>query len=170
MIIISTKSAMCPTIPSRPRTPNAIATLTLLPRVQMSGFKHADDDEDQQQDIMVNLFEDGTALLHVPVGSNSSSTSDLTNGFNGPGFKISFTTRVKTQLTAAHQQEMAQALAEKWAYYANAEEAVSMDEVIGFVEVEHRANFYYRIISEQVTSFGLNYESVDICGGMSDYL
>ncbi|KAI8228646.1 hypothetical protein K4K54_002083 [Colletotrichum sp. SAR 10_86] len=32
--------------------------------------------------------------------------------------------------------------------------------------MDHTANFYYRIIPE-LNSFGLNYESVDICGGMA---
>lgn len=42
-------------------------------------------------------------------------------------------------------------------------------EYIGLVKDGHKADFYYRIIPE-VRGFGLNYESVDFCGGMASLL
>lgn len=44
-----------------------------------------------------------------------------------------------------------------------------MTDFIGFAETDHNANFYYRIIPES-RSFGLDYESVDICGQMGGFL
>ena len=61
---------------------------------------------------------------------------------------------------------MAAFAASRWA--ANSK-AYSMTDFVGFAETGHSANFYYRIIPE-TRSFGLNYESVDICGGMAGYL
>jgi hypothetical protein len=44
-----------------------------------------------------------------------------------------------------------------------------MTDFIGLAQDGYNANFYYRIIPE-VRGFGLNYESVDVCGGMGDFL
>lgn len=55
------------------------------------------------------------------------------------------------------------------AAWAAASEAYDMTDFIGLAQDGYNANFYYRIIPE-VRGFGLNYESVDICGGMGDFL
>jgi hypothetical protein len=55
------------------------------------------------------------------------------------------------------------------AAWAAASKSYGMTDFIGFAETDHSANFYYRIIPES-RGFGLNYESVDICGGMAGFL
>jgi hypothetical protein len=55
------------------------------------------------------------------------------------------------------------------ASWAATSKTYDMTDFIGFAEEGYQANFYYRIIPE-IRGFGLNYESVDICGQMGDYL
>jgi hypothetical protein len=55
------------------------------------------------------------------------------------------------------------------AAWAVTSDTYAMTDYIGFAETDHSANFYYRIIPES-NGFGLNYESVDICGGMASFL
>lgn len=83
------------------------------------------------------------------------------------GFKLSFTTRLQSQLTKSHQADMSTKLASWWA--ESADEGTGLHDTIGFVETGNVANFYYRLIPETV-DFGLNYESVDSCGQMAGYL
>jgi hypothetical protein len=61
---------------------------------------------------------------------------------------------------------MSQNIAVNWAGYAY---NYPMTDMIGFAKNGDKANFYHRIIPES-GHFGLNYESVDICGGMDSYL
>lgn len=84
----------------------------------------------------------------------------------GSGFKISYTTRSKSRLSYSKQQEMSGFIAAAW---AAASEAYDMTDFIGLAQDGYNANLYYRIIPE-VRGFGLNYESVDICGGMGGFL
>jgi hypothetical protein len=44
-----------------------------------------------------------------------------------------------------------------------------MSEYIGFVADKEKANFYFRFIPE-FREFGMNFESVDVCGQMADML
>ncbi|OQD61890.1 hypothetical protein PENPOL_c014G09920 [Penicillium polonicum] len=55
---------------------------------------------------------------------------------------------------------MAHEIATNWALDAY---AAPMSDYMGLVKTGNHPNFYYRIIPE-VKGFGLNYESVDICG------
>lgn len=136
---------------------------SILSRVHLSGVSLPG--QGSKQNVIANLFEDGNIVLHLPMGDVSNGTN-LAKPFNGAGFKISYTTRIKTRLTARHQEEMARFLAANWASEAD---FTQMNELIGFASTLRRANFYYRIIPERY-GFGLNYESVDICGGMAGYL
>lgn len=126
-------------------------------------------------DIALNLFSNGAATLDLAgdVGSlaaygdaDSSAAGSVEKRFDGAGFKIAFTTRKKSLLTKAHQNQMSTAIANQWASRAD---GTDMDEYFGLVKTDHNANFYYRVISE-LRSFGLNYESVDVCGGMASFL
>lgn len=55
------------------------------------------------------------------------------------------------------------------AAWAATSKIYDMTDFIGFAETGYSANFYYRIIPE-VRGFGLNYESVDVCGQMGGFL
>lgn len=134
---------------------------SLVARVQLSGVRPADTGD--KVDLIADHFEDGMTVLNMPVGQDVGS---LAKRYDGAGIKISYTTRVRSLLSQAHQTEMANYLASAWQYLAINE---NMDEMIGFAETESYANFYYRVIPE-TKGFGLNYESVDVCGGMASYL
>lgn len=47
--------------------------------------------------------------------------------------------------------------------------SMKMSDYIGLVKTDHQANFYFRIIPE-TKGFGLNYESVNVCGQLAQFL
>lgn len=112
-------------------------------------------------DMDIFDFGNGDGHVYLPIGGQAEKR----DGHDGPGFKISYTARLPSQLSKQHKIDMSQALALEWAARAKDD----MHDMIGFVETEHDANFYYRIIPE-TKGYGLNYESVDICGGMAKFL
>ncbi|KAJ5330436.1 hypothetical protein N7476_000219 [Penicillium atrosanguineum] len=129
------------------------------------------DDQGKTSDIAFNYFDNGDLNLHfsgdyghLPSGLDQSST--LERRFNGAGFKISATTRVRSKLTRDHEKSMAYRIAQDW---ASDSYRFSMSDYIGLVKTDHTANFYFRIIPE-VKGFGLNYESVNICGQLAGFL
>lgn len=128
------------------------------------------DDQGSTSDVGFNYFDNGDINLDfagdfgtLPTGSDQS---DFQKRFNGAGFKISVTTRVRSRLTRAHQKSMAHSIAVDWESEAN---SYPMSDYIGLVKTDHTANFYFRIIPE-LRGFGLNYESVNICGQLGGFL
>lgn len=128
------------------------------------------DDQGNTSDVGFNYFDNGDINLDfagdfgtLPTGSGQSNVQKR---FNGAGFKISTTTRVRSRLTRAHEKSMAHSIAVDWASDAN---SYAMSDYIGLVKTGHTANFYFRIIPE-TKGFGLNYESVNICGQLGGYL
>jgi hypothetical protein len=125
-------------------------------------------------DVALNLFSDGAATLDLAgdlgrlaaYGDDNSAAGGIEKRFDGAGFKIAFTTRKRSLLTNAHQNQMSTAIARQWASRAD---NTDMGEFFGLVKTDHNANFYHRVIPE-VRGFGLNYESVDVCGGMASFL
>jgi hypothetical protein len=73
---------------------------------------------------------------------------------------------LKSLLTSAHQVQAAQANAQAWVNYAN---QGSMEDYFGLQKTDHNTNYYFRIIPEN-NGYGENYESVDVCGGMAQFL
>ncbi|KAL6790988.1 hypothetical protein J3E68DRAFT_429572 [Trichoderma sp. SZMC 28012] len=136
----------------------------LVSRVLVSGVT-GNHSPNTKQDVVINHFADGNALLHLPVGESSSDELGKRTP-PGSGFKISYTTRAKSKLSYSQQQEMSGFIAAAW---ATASKTYDMTDFIGFVETGHLANFYYRVIPE-IRGFGLNYESVDVCGQMGGFL
>lgn len=122
-------------------------------------------DGQSKQDMVVNHFEDGNTLFRLPVSPATGGQLQKRGGHYG--FKISYTTRQRSLLTDAHKKEVARAGAAYWA--SSAETDHHMGSYMGLAKLDHKANFYYRIIPETV-DFGLNYESVDICGGLAKCL
>jgi hypothetical protein len=117
----------------------------------------------------IHDFGDGNGHIVLPlehVGSNSTNLAKRASG-HAPGFKVSYTTRMESKLTRAHRIEMANALSSDWASRANRNDKLS--NYMGLWKTDHKANFYFRIIPETV-NFGLNYESVDVCGSMARWL
>ncbi|KAJ5613197.1 hypothetical protein N7510_006391 [Penicillium lagena] len=117
-------------------------------------------------------FGNGEGHVHLPHDmledrSETSIHSRLGKRLSSaPGFKLSYTARLPTELSKAHQADMATSLANWW---ANTADETDLHDMIGFIETGHTANVYYRLIPETV-DFGLNYETVNSCGQMSQYL
>jgi len=116
-------------------------------------------------------FGNGEGHIHLPYDmlkerNETDIHSRLAKRAIAPGFKLSYTARVPSFLTKAHQADMARALARWWANYAD---KTDLHDMIGFVKADHEANFYYRLIPEN-SDYGLNYETVDSCGQMSQFL
>ncbi|KAJ5988216.1 hypothetical protein N7481_003426 [Penicillium waksmanii] len=129
------------------------------------------DEEGNTSDFGFSFYDNGD--VNMQIGGDSGSLpsgneggSDLNKRFNGAGFKISATTRVRSRLTRAHQTKMAYFMAQDWASDAN---SMKMSDYIGLVKTDHQANFYFRIIPE-TKGFGLNYESVNVCGQLAQFL
>lgn len=133
----------------------------LVARVHYGGLVHKE--TGQKVDIVANHFEDEQTVLHLPV---DQANRKLSKRLDRAGFQISFTTRVRSLLTAVHQSEMPFFLATAWSRMSK---EFPMDDIIGFAETEHFANFYHRIIPE-LRGFGEFYETVDECGGLGKYL
>lgn len=119
-------------------------------------------------EVAFNHYGNGGTVLHLS-GPNQTFAVDPSSkikrsGFGHEGFKISFTTRKGARLTTAEQNDMAHAIAFDWS-----QQVFNTEDYIGLVKDGHTADFYFRIIPE-VKGFGLNYESVDVSGGMAGLL
>ncbi|KAL7934432.1 hypothetical protein V8C35DRAFT_327311 [Trichoderma chlorosporum] len=136
----------------------------LVSRVLVSGVT-GNHSPNTKQDVAINHFVGGNALLHLPVGESSNDELGKRTPL-GSGFKISYTTRAKSKLSYSQQQKMSGFIA---AARAAASKTYDMTDFIGFVETRHLANVYYRVIPE-IRGFGLNYESVNVCGQMGGFL
>ncbi|KAE8140796.1 hypothetical protein BDV38DRAFT_279767 [Aspergillus pseudotamarii] len=136
----------------------------LLERFMIRGLRPVSNTTAQSdtagQDIFVHHYNNGDTVLHLPIGRESLSAENLNKRYDHPGLKISFTTRQLSKLSRKQQSDMASGIANMWEYYAR---TTPMNEYIGFVETDHKADFYFRIIPE-VKGFGTNYGSVDVCG------
>ncbi|KGO68426.1 hypothetical protein PITC_070510 [Penicillium italicum] len=129
------------------------------------------DDQGSASDIAFNYFDNGDFNLHfagdsgtLPAGN--AQDSPIHKRFNGAGFKISATTRNKSKLPRDQRRAMANDIAKSWASEANSS---PMSDYMGLVKTGHTPNFYFRIIPE-TQGFGLNYESVNLCGSMEGFL
>lgn len=132
----------------------------------LKGLKYSD----KPQDTAISFFDNGDGILYLPDSfkqvEDTANATSLGKRYHGNAFKIAFTTRQKSLLTRAHQNDMSYELARAWQIQVG---LLGANEVIRLVKTEHTANFYYRIIPE-LYGFGLNYESVDVCGGLAGYL
>lgn len=137
----------------------------LLHRSTINGLAH--EKASAPYDITVSYYDNGHVNMNHAAAA-SQQNGKTTRRYDAPkgGFKFAWTSRAGSPLTSAHENDMSAALAKDWADYADNK---GIDEYIGFVETGHTANFYFRIIPE-LQGFGLNYEDVNVCGGMGRYL
>jgi hypothetical protein len=123
-------------------------------------------------DIAINDFGNGEFDLQYADFDTSSvageNSTDIHKRYDGSGIKVPFTTRKRSKLTRAHQKQVSAEIARSWANFATTA-SYHMNDFFGLVKTGHEANFYFRIIPE-LKGFGLNYESVNACGGMAKYL
>jgi hypothetical protein len=143
----------------------------LLSRTIIRGL--IDEESGEPTDIAINDF--GNEDFDLQYGADfealavdNETTSGLHKRYNGHGIKVPYTTRIRSKLTRAHQRQMSAAIARDWGDKATTA-GYRMNEYFGLVKTDHQANFYFRIIPE-VRGFGLDYESVNACGGMAKYL
>ncbi|KNG85213.1 hypothetical protein ANOM_008085 [Aspergillus nomiae NRRL 13137] len=138
----------------------------LVERFRIRGLYHADLGNDAT-DIWVNYWSNGDNTLQIALeDGRQDGNSTLTRRWDKPGFKIAYTTRKTAPLNEQEALTMARHISLKWQGMTLGNDIADF---IGFVETGHTANFYFRIIPEN-KGYGLNYESVDICGGMAGML
>ncbi|KAK5173997.1 uncharacterized protein LTR77_001076 [Saxophila tyrrhenica] len=143
--------------------------LPMLDHAHVKNFRHGNHTVD------LHYADFGSGNGHVRISPPSTSFSSTNpehskrQGHDGPGFKISFTSRQPSLLTQDHMSQASYAIADDWADRADRNDPENMADYIGFQETDDTANFYYRIIPEG-DGYGLEYESVDVCGGMGGYL
>jgi hypothetical protein len=156
-----------------------VATLNLNRRdsdpvlTNRSIFRNLTGEHGTASDVAFNHFDNGDINMDYAgdLGKLTSSgkdgeAGDLQKRYNGAGFKISWTSHKRSLLTRAHQNEMSYFIAKDWG-----SRAAKTDEgdYIGLVKTDQTANFYFRIIPES-QGFGLNYESVNVCGQLAGFL
>lgn len=124
------------------------------------------EDGSPSSDVAFNYFDNGDVNMDIAGDMGTLETSGLRKRYNGPGFKISWTSRKRSLLTRAHQNQMSYEIARDWADKAA---FTGEGDYIGLVKTDHTANFYFRIIPE-TRGFGLNYESVNVCGQLAPFL
>ena len=123
-------------------------------------------------DVAFNYFDNGDVIMDYAgdmgtlAPDGQVETSGLQKRYAGAGFKISWTSRKRSLLTRAHQNQMSYEIARDWADKAA---FLGEGDYIGLVKTDHSANFYFRIIPE-TKGFGLNYESVNVCGQLAPFL
>lgn len=135
----------------------------LISRYMLKNVKHAEGNK--THDYMIHHFEDGTAHLLIPFGDSNSAASSKTKRHNGAGVKIAFKHETLALAAGAPAKKASAALASSWQEYAEA----GHGEMMGFVEQSDKALFYYRTIVEG-KDFGEEYESVDYCGNLGQYV
>ncbi|KAE8342106.1 hypothetical protein BDV24DRAFT_150612 [Aspergillus arachidicola] len=139
---------------------------SLVERFLIRGLYHSDLGN-EATNIWVNHYSNGDNILQIaPEDGQQDGNSTITRRWDKPGFKIAYTTRKKSPLNEQDALKMAKHISMKWQGMAIGND---ISDFIGFVETGHTANFYFRIIPEH-KGYGLNYESVDICGGMTGML
>ncbi|KAE8322531.1 hypothetical protein BDV39DRAFT_196633 [Aspergillus sergii] len=139
---------------------------SLVERFLIRGLYHADLGN-EATNIWVNHYSNGDNILQIaPEDGQQDGNSTPTRRWDKPGFKIAYTTRKKSPLNEQDALKMARHISMKWQGMVIGND---ISDFIGFVETGHTANFYFRIIPEH-KGYGLNYESVDICGGMAGML
>ncbi|PIG84697.1 hypothetical protein AARAC_011446 [Aspergillus arachidicola] len=139
---------------------------SLVERFLIRGLYHSDLGN-EATNIWVNHYSNGDNILQIaPEDGQQDGNSTITRRWDKPGFKIAYTARKKSPLNEQDALKMAKHISIKWQGMAIGND---ISDFIGVVETGHTANFYFRIIPEH-KGYGLNYESVDICGGMTGML
>jgi len=118
-------------------------------------------------DFNVLDFGGGNGHIEFPGDLLPKNGTALETRAAGPGFKISYTTRLRNKMSQSHISTMGSTMGFVWGDTVNHNRQIA--NMMGFVETGHEANFYWRIIPES-GDFLQNYESVDICGGMGGFL
>jgi hypothetical protein len=138
--------------------------LALVNRIVLRNLTSPKNQRDH--DVAIHHYDDGVGQIHLPFdGQSMGGSDDLLKRFDGEGLKIAFTSRATSTPDQTTEAAISNAIAQNWAREADA----NINELIGFVKTDNKANFYWRIIPE-TQRFGTNYESVDVCGGMASYL
>lgn len=116
-------------------------------------------------DLAILGFADGTGQMQLPFGMFANSTSHLGKRHTGVGVKIAFQRSDVEVSDTEYKEDASSALMRQWLKYAAAGHA----DMFGFVEKTATMVFYYRTIVE-IEGFGNNYENVNSCGALSEYL
>jgi hypothetical protein len=136
----------------------------MIEHFSILGYKY---NQNTTVDAIVADFGNGEGHIFVTPSPPATATPGLSKRHQGPGFKLSFTERERSQLSRQHQLQMSDRIASDWGQRADRNR---ITEWIGFERTGHTANFYLRIIPE-IRGYGENYESVDApCGQMGRFL
>ncbi|KAJ5909724.1 hypothetical protein N7504_004367 [Penicillium tannophilum] len=117
------------------------------------------------RDYTMLQFEDGVGQLQIPFEGSSASATSHQKRTSGKGVKISFDIGSARISMEKHVVGAAKAIATKWHTYA----VEGYSNMYGFVEKVDKAALYFRTIVE-MEGFGTNYESVNNCGALYEYL
>lgn len=159
----------------------SIEDVTLHARAQFDGEKmpvaisniHGLVYNNQTLNLQHYDFGNGNGHFYVPMNANlpgvdvkSAFMNHMKRDNPGAGFKLTYANRNPNNLDGDDQQALAHSTGNHW--LADVKKR-NIHNYIGMLEDENRnPKVYWRIIPE-VSGFGLNYESVHICGNLKKY-
>jgi hypothetical protein len=110
----------------------------------------------------------GNGHIFITPAGPAPTPASLQKRHDGPGLKITYTTRVHSGLDDSKRAQLAGRIGDDWGFQADGN---NMGEYIGLVKLaeHHQAVVYFRIIPEE-RGYGENYENVDVCGGQERFL
>ncbi|KAJ5732517.1 hypothetical protein N7493_003998 [Penicillium malachiteum] len=117
------------------------------------------------RDYVLLGFEDGTGQLHVSGTGFGNTTASYQKRTSAAGVKVVFKLGSARVTSSSARDASALAIATKFLTYAKEGYA----NMLGFVEKENVGALFFRTIFE-LDGFGLNYESLTICGSMASYI
>ncbi|KAJ5731376.1 uncharacterized protein N7483_005884 [Penicillium malachiteum] len=117
------------------------------------------------RDYVLLGFEDGTGQLHVSSTGFGNTTASYQKRTSAAGVKVAFKLGSARVTSSSARDASALAIATKFLSYAKEGYA----NMLGFVEKENVGALFFRTIFE-LDGFGLNYESLTICGSMASYI
>ncbi|KAJ5761121.1 hypothetical protein N7520_008277 [Penicillium odoratum] len=117
------------------------------------------------RDYTMLKFEDGTGQLHIPSATSGNSTGSLQKRSTGKGVKVAFDIGSARVTLKKHALGAAEAISKSWLKYAKE----GYTNMYAFVEKVATSVLYFRTLVE-MEGFGTNYENVNSCGALSEYL
>ncbi|KAJ5722353.1 hypothetical protein N7488_000388 [Penicillium malachiteum] len=114
------------------------------------------------RDYVLLGFEDGTGQLYVSSGNTTASNQKRTSA---AGVKVAFKLGTARVTSSSARDASSLAIATKFLTYAKEGYA----NMFGFTEKENVGALFFRTIFE-LDGFGLNWESLSLCGSLSSYV
>lgn len=137
-------------------------------RYILHGYHNSQNLDSDHTDVTIDHYDDDAFNLHLTPSKNSTRAS-LQKRLDGEGIKVAFTTRDSASLDNLDQFEINQFINQVVADWHDKVTNEGASQYFGLVKEGHAGLAYFRIIGE-TKSFGVEYEDVNACGQMAEFL